>query len=310
MRHLLDVSQRRGELETAGAAPFHLIASFEYLALDGKTFRKGSLDELWEDARHYRKTITLDGQTLIEVDNGRQAWRTGTWNMPRSAGEIHEILTPFSTHPTVRDAGIIYASQWKGDDRLECIRAEPDLPGVSPDLRIAKTSYCMEKGNHLLRVLSFPNGITVGLNDVEPFGKKYIARSMEVASGERVLLRLHVDSLLAASDFSSLETPPPPDAQLLKFHRADVPHRSSELMPGRVLYSVEPKGFKPGLERSVVVTLHVDTSGNVASAEINSSSNVLSRDAVLAAVKQWKFEAGYQDDKLAPFDIHLTVRIH
>jgi hypothetical protein len=126
MKQMLDVSQRRGQLEIDGGAPFHLVASYEEFDADGKPAGKGSIDELWEGPRRYRQTLTVpaiekvapDGngqyrqiltapaRKLVEVDSGTQVWRTGQWVLfePVTLG-LDSALKPFqlrspTTNPT------------------------------------------------------------------------------------------------------------------------------------------------------------------------------------------------------------------
>jgi TonB family protein len=307
LKQMLEISQHRGELETIGAAPFHLMASFEWLSSDGRSLGKGKLDELWESPKQYRKSITLPDGNLLEVGNGVQAWRTGKWVVPQAVGLVTgAVLRPFLDLSQTSDRLKMESPENKSID-MDCVGTEPDLPGVGNETRLALTTYCMEKGNHLIRLISRPNGLAISFNEIGPFGKKYVARSISVGTKDHVLARLHVDSLVAADDFSALNVPPPPDAQLLPFHRADMPYRSGELMLGQVLEKVSPMAPETGLRGVVVLKLHVDTTGAVESASIISSQNQILNNAALIAVKQWRFRASYQGAKLVPADVDVEL---
>jgi TonB family protein len=307
LKQMLEISQHRGELETDGAAPFHLMASFEWLSSDGRLLGKGKLDELWESPKQYRKIITLQDQTLLEMDNGIQAWRTGKWVIPQVVGLVTSaVLRPFLELSQTSD-------RLNGEDLenkgigMDCVGTEPNLPGVGDETRLALTTYCMAEGNHLIRLISRPNGLAISFNDIEPFGKKYIARSISVGTKDHVLARLHVDTLVVATDFSALNVPPPSDAQLLPFHRADMPYRSGELMHGQVLQKVSPIAPQIQLRGVVVLKLHVDTTGAVESASIISSQNQILNEDALTAVRQWRYRVSYQGDKLVPVDVDVEL---
>jgi TonB family protein len=296
MKQMLEVSQRRGQLEAEGAAPFHLVASFEWFDVTGKIQGKGSLDELWESPKRYRKFLTFSGEQLVEIDNGTQAWRTGKWGIlePVALG-VMSVLTPFLERPSGNRLNLEMSKQ---SVNLDCVGTEPDLPGVSESTRLALTTYCMSKGSHLLRLITRPNLIEIAFNGVEPFGKTYIPRTIQVAIKGRAGLRLHVDTIEPASDFSALETPAPQDAQMLGFHRADLPPITGELKHAQVLTKVSPQYPQAGMRGKVVVKVHIDTTGAVESAEVLSADNQILKAPVMTAVKQWTYRAAYRGDKV------------
>lgn len=323
MKQMLDTSQRRGQLNMDGTAPFHLMASFQEFDDHGRPTGKGTVEELWESPKQYREIVTLpaikhvmskDGKQdfeedfhaplreLVEVDNGTQLWRTGEWVLFDQLGKgIDAMLQPFLLRSNTSNR-LSYGVPPQENTALECIGTEPDIPGVSENTRLALTTYCMNKGNHLLRLISRPNAVGISFNDVEPFGKKYIARSIAVQIHSTVRLKLHVDVLEAASDFSSLDTLPPATAQLLRFHRAEVPYLSGELMNGQILKIVNPDYLRTPFQGGVLVKVHIDTTGAVESAEVVKSENKILKAPLLQAVRQWRYRVSYQGNKAVAVD--------
>ena len=323
MKQILDSSQRRGQLNMEGTTPFHLVASFQAFDSNGRPTGKGTIDVLWESPTRYRETVTVpaikhvkskDGKQefeedshaphreLVEVDSGTQLWRTGEWVLFGQLGNgIDAILRPFLLRANTSNR-LSYEAPTKENASLECIGTEPDIAGVGDDTRLALTTYCLNKGNHLLRLISRPNAVGISFNDVEPFGKKYVARSIVVQVGNTVRLRLHVDVLEAALDFSSLNVPPPATAQLLPFHRADVPYVSGELMRGQLLKTINPDYLRTAFQGNVLVKVHIDTTGAVESAEVIKSENKILKAPLLEAVKQWRYRVSYQGNKAVAVD--------
>lgn len=316
MQQMLDSSQRRSQLEMDGGKPFHLVASYEQFDLAGTPAGKGTIDELWEGPKRYRQVLTVPAiaepapgkfqqvltappRHLIEVDDGIQAWRTGRWVV--FADVTPPVLQPFQRLPAAGDRLTVEEppAENKG---LQCIGTEPELPGVAPETRLALTTFCLARGNHLLRLIRQPNGIEVGFSEIQPFGDKYIARLIEVGMSGKVVLRIHVDTLTAASDFSSLDVTAPAEAQRLSFHRADLPFNSGELMQGQLLKKVSPLYPQAGLRGTITVKMHVDTSGAVVSADVLEAQNQILKAPVLAAVQGWRFRVSYQGSKLVPVD--------
>jgi TonB family protein len=162
----------------------------------------------------------------------------------------------------------------------------------------------MEKGSHLLRLISRPNFVEISFNDVQPFEKKYIARSIQVGINGRIRLKLHVEVLETAENFNALNDASPDGAQLIPDHRADA-HFSwltGELMRGQLLNKVSPQYPQAGLSGNLVLKVHVDATGAVDSEEVLRSENQILKAPVLAAVKQWRFRVSYQSDKVVPAD--------
>jgi len=330
MRQMLNTSERRGTLVTDGAQPFHLVASYEEFDVNGKLVSKGSLDELWAGPKRYREVITLPVMKLVshshggefeedhhappailvEVDDGNQAWRTGKWVLPMApAVAIAAVLNPFhNLSPTTRRFS--YEGDFQKNHDMECVGVEPDLTGVADDIRLALTTYCMEKGNHIVHVLSQPNAHEIVFNDIEPFGGRFIARSVSVGINGIVRAKLQVDVMEPATDFHELNEPAPGGAQLLRFHRADLPrsYLTGEVMRGQLLAGGKNLHSLVGdLHGTVVLNIHVDTTGSVAGVDVVRSSSPVLTASVVAAVKQWRFRVSYQGDRVVPVVYPLNV---
>jgi len=320
MKRLLDTAQRRGQLEMEGGSPFHLVASYEQFDAAGKLVGKGSVDELWEGPKQYRQILTVPemeevqlpkgGQSfrqmldkaprqLVEVDDGTRAWRTGRWVVFADFDRL--ALQPMALRSTVTDR-LSAETEPVANTHLDCIGTEPDLPGVASDVRLALTTYCLAPGNHLLKLIRKPNGKDVLFNDIRPFGDKYIARTIEVRVLGKLTLRVHVDTLEAATEFTAFEVPVPEGAQVLSFHRADQPWRSGELMQGQLLRKVDPLYPQAGLRGTITVKIHIDTAGAVESEDVLEAQNQILKAPVLAALKEWRFRTSYQGQKVVPVD--------
>ena len=166
MKQMLDVSQRRGQLQMEAGMPFHLVASFQEFDENGNPTGKGKLDELWESLHQYRQTITLpeirkvkldDGterfsevltlppRELVEVDNETQGWRTGLWVLADPIVRTFDAaLRPLYLRSTISNR-LTYETVPKPTEPFDCIGTEPDLPGVADDTQLAITTYCLNK---------------------------------------------------------------------------------------------------------------------------------------------------------------------
>ncbi len=310
LQQSMEVSKRRSQLEAGGADPFRLVASFETFDSDeskqGGAISKGTLDELWKSPREYKKTITVDGKQVVVVDNGTQSWTTGDAVIPSSIGlAINAVSTPFLELPPTINR--VSREVNKENASLDCVGTEPKIEGVSEETRLALTTFCMARGNHLIRLILRPDDFAIAFNDIQQFGGRYIARSIEVTQGGRPIVRMHIDVLTAADDFSALNAPPPEGAQISDYHRADHAYISGDLKRGQIMTTVPPIIPMTGFRGVVVLKVRVDTTGRVEHAEVIGSENQIIKDAALASVKQWTWRVSYQGEQLMPVD--ATVRM-
>ena len=292
------------------AEPFRLKATVEIYTGDGSVAAKDKLDELWQAPKRYRQEIYLQpmkrgdsANILLEVDNGTLAWRTGRWSLPGIF--TYPLLQPFYLYLRMPQRVTMQPAP-AGNNGLDCFGTEPELPNVPPQTPIAITTYCMEKGNHILRLVEAPNGLQIAYRDVQPFGKKFIARTIDFVLAGRLWMRVHVDSLETATEFLALEEAPPDEAQRLNFHRADSPTATGELFHGQLLKSVPALFQKPGAD--IVLKCHVSVSGEVESVEVLQSSSPALNALATAAAKQWKFRASYQNTTLVPQDVIVRLQ--
>jgi len=214
---------------------------------------------------------------------------------------VNAALEPFYELP----AGDRLFVEVPPNPSLDCVGTEPDIPGVGMEVRLAGTTYCMSKGSHLLRYIARPSGFSIRLNDTQPFGdKKHIPRTIDLPGGNGVLIRLHIDSLDPAEEFSALEVPRPAEAQTLQgdgepmetFDAAGLPFHEGLL--GQAIDAPVPRGPSAAGHGVVVLNLGIDPSGRVVSANVvNSTTKMLGVYAV-GVVKNWRYRVSYQGDKL------------
>lgn len=146
---MLASSQRRSQLEMPDAEPFHLKATVEIHSGDGAVAARDRLDELWQSPKRYRQEIYLQpmkrgdsANTLLEVDNGTLLWRTGRWSLPGIF--TYPVLQPFYLYERIPQR-ITTQPVPAGNNGLDCLGTEPELPSVPAETPIAVRTYCMER---------------------------------------------------------------------------------------------------------------------------------------------------------------------
>jgi TonB family protein len=301
------------QLEVDRTTPFHLKASLKWLSTNnaGNTADSGTIEVLWKDPHHYRITVVLASRKLVENDDGENPWRTDRWALPEPVVLAQNaLLNPYYRANLSTDR-VSEGAQIEGQLVMDCIDTAPDIPGVRPDAKIASTTYCLTKGNHLLRLIRRPNNWKIAFNDIKAFENKYFARSIEIARAGRPVLWLRVDSIEKAEDFSILNEAAPKGAQMLHFHIADGSYLSAEVMRGTPIYTTPPLLYSDlGHSGVVVVKLHIDLTGTVSSAEIVNSPNEFLSAAAISQVKQWRYSLSYINNKVVPIDDVVTIQFN
>jgi TonB family protein len=310
-RQYLQNSAALSQLDVNGATPFHLKASLKWLSTNnaGGAADSGTIEVLWKDSHHYRITTTLPSGRLIENDDGENPWRAGEWAVPVSVGLAQNALLNPYLRASLSTDRVSEGEQQAGQPVMDCVDTAPDIPGVSPDAKIAPTTYCLAKGNHLLRLVRKPNNWKIAFNDIKAFENKYFARSIEIVRAGRPVLWLRVDSIVKAEDFSILNEAVPVDAHMLHFHVADASYLSAEVMRGTPIYTTPPLIHSNlGHSGVVVVKLHIDITGVVDSADIVNSPNEFLSAAAISQVKQWRYSLSYINNKIVPIDDVVTIQ--
>jgi hypothetical protein len=299
---VLAASVRRVQLEEPNETPFHLSATVLIISPDGSVKGIAKLDELWQGPKRYRQEIKLPSEDLVEVDDGKSPWRTGKWSLPGDFS--HPILQPLYLYLRMPQRLSAQAAPEEFPS-LDCVGTEPILPEVAADVPLAITSYCMEKGNHILRLVQEPNGVRISYNNLRPFGKKFVARDIEIAWNGYPRFRIHIDALDVPTDFSAIDAPAPVKAQDLPFHRADG-FVTGALFAGQPLQTALPIFSKPG----GLVTLkgQVDDKGIVSGIEVVNSSNPRLNDAAIAAFGQWKYRVSYQNTAIVRQSVEIRFQ--
>lgn len=315
LHQYLEASYNRSLLIADNAAPFHLVARIDLFKSEERSPSSyATLDELWRDPLHWKSTITYDGSTFTEVDNGANAYTIG--EMPRISlccvPKVHD-RDPFDdVIPRAEEALFSpFRPELLATRRLTlkgssgCIKAEPELAGVSDAVPAAETTYCLAY-DLILHHATYPvptgwvdpvYDYSVDRYDVAPFGAKDIARTVDVNVGDGRIARVHVTTLEPATDFSALNTPIPVAANRSEAHRQDAP-LAGEVMTGQFISAPDLHSLlcPAGLSKGVMLRLHIDSSGEVTGSDALSDPEHVMTPAAFEAVREYRYRLSYQDE--------------
>jgi hypothetical protein len=329
----LEASYRRSLLIGGNAAPFHLVARIDLLN-ERQHIGSGMIEELWRDPLHWKLTVSYDGSTFTEVDNGSSAYTLGAMpavslccyspNLKEANANLFSdlfhaieeaLFSPFrpellttrrlTLHKPLTTA---HSLQMKYPySYSNCIGAQPELPGVPPNIPIAETTYCLD--SHDLTLIGQhddSSGGNVDRYDVAPFGDKLIARTIEFNESLGKTVRVRIVTLESASDFSALNAPVPPDAHRGKAHsQEDL--TVDDLIRGKTGSTVEiPLLCKQPNYSPVQLKLHIDAGGSVTGFDVLSDLNHIMTVPVIEAARQiaqqWRFPISYRNARPIPLD--------
>jgi hypothetical protein len=332
LHQYLEVSYNRSLLIADNAAPFHVVARISLFKSEERSPSSyATLDEIWRDPLHWKSTITYGGSTFTEVDNGANAYAIGEMPMVSlcCVPKVHErdpfndvipraeeaLFSPFrpellATRRLTLKGRSSCDPTTGGQFDCTCIKAEPELTGVSDAVPAAETTYCLAYDLTLhSATYPVPTGwvdpvydYSVDRYDVAPFGAKDIARTVDVKAGDGRMARVRITTLEPATDLSALNAPIPVGANPIganrgEAHRQDAP-LAGEVMTGQVISAPDLHSLlcRAGLSKGVMLKLHIDASGEVTGSDVLSDPEHVMTPAAFEAVKEYRYRASYQGE--------------
>jgi hypothetical protein len=330
----LQTSYNRSALIADNATPFHLVAQIDFFKSDERSpSSHATIEELWRDPLHWKLTITYDGSTFTEVNNGTSAYTVGNKfrislccsQKPRDWDPFDDVLprveealfSPFrpelltTRRLTLSDRHAYMDCSLKSRDQCPCITAEPELAGLS-SASFAQTKYCLAPYDLALHRadLPVPTGwfnptytYSIVRYDVAPFGAKNIARTVDVGPGDGRHVRVHITTLEAATDFSTITAPRPRGANRSNSRRQDVPPPDEVMTGGRISApNLRPFLCAKPAAKGVVLRLHINVRGEVTSSDVLSDPDRVMTRAASEEIKKARYRVSYKDGRPVAVD--------
>jgi len=280
VRPMFDRMRTTSDLRLDGASAFHMKAGFH--SEDGSV--KGTYEETWVSPKKWRREVSLNDTTVVEVKTETTFYRTFPGKYaPRLADDVMDAISfnlPGDNGSDFRDA------DWSVTDtklaNLPVLRLSAGYisPQGKPD-PLARL-YFVEDKTAFLRGRYHYSAITV-FNDLQPFGEKTLARKLTIVGTSAGKIEIAIHTLEPATNVSEGI-----------FTLAGVkPVYTSEPEDQRftqpvAVYTVKPS--VPGWHGRVTCAVKIDEHGHVRDVDVKGTADESVIKGIRAAIMSWEYE--------------------
>jgi len=295
--NILDRARQLSDLRTPGSPPFHLKATFSFIAKNLDTIQ-GTYTEIWISDSQWRRETLVGDARRIEVHNGSKSWLSnGGPQFPSQALRAAKMFRPFPSSFAQLDIDSI-----TDRSKLQCVLLQLD--------ETTRQAFCIDKESGILIGTVEPQIVGARMGDYscqyskfQKFQTRWFPRKVECLIDQHRQMEGEVLELAptSASPDPELFNPPTSAAEA-----APCVGRSE---PARILAAKGPNLPLPQQSQNSVVTLNltVDVQGHAQDIQIADSPGKSFDEAATSAVRDWRFQPATCNGN--PFAARLQVRV-
>ncbi|MGI4758981.1 MAG: energy transducer TonB [Janthinobacterium lividum] len=310
--NLAQVSAIAG-IETEGAAPFRLSATFATYDYLGKPAGEGTLEEVWLQPGVARRAITFRGhrseQTVRNGSvRGKDEGFTSSFMQRRIVAALLDAVPEGRSLPEA--SRLTYHGYKVNGGMLDCIvvkAAEPVKSSATEDG--PATAYCSDPVTHTLRVRQERYDFAVVYNNLARLRDHTIAQKIQITQAGKLRATLQVTSFAAASNLSEADFVLPPNTSDLSRAEVELPE---EVIAGRVLKKKAPTypetAKRNHISGTVFLSATIGKEGTIKELDVISSPSPDLTETAMDAVRQWKYTP-YLVGGVAQ-EVNTTIRVN
>ena len=280
VRPIFDRMRATGDLRLAGAPAFRMKATFH----SGDGSAKGTYEEIWIAPTKWRREVTLNGTTVVEVRTETAFYRTFAGKYaPRLADDVIDAIS-FSLPGD--NGGDFHDADWGVTDtklaNLPVLRLSAGYisPQGKPD-PLARL-YFVEDKTAFLRGRYHYSAVTV-FNDLQPFGDKVVARKLTIVGNSAGAIEIAITTLEGATNVGEEV-----------FTLSGVkPVYTSDTADERFTQPIAVYTVKPsisGWHGQVTCALSIDEHGHVRDVDVKGTADESVIKPIRAALMSWEYE--------------------
>jgi hypothetical protein len=280
VRPIFDKMRAVSNLRLDGGPSFHMKASFR--SEDGAA--KGSYEETWVSPKKWRKEVTLNDTSVVEVRTEDAFYRTFPGKYaPRLADDVADSLSfslPGDNGSDFQDADWSTVDAKLGN--LPVLRLSNGYVSSQGKPDALTVMYFVEDKTKFIRGRYHYSILTV-FNDLQPFGEKTVARKLTTLGGDVNKLEITIDTLEPATSVSEglfiLSGVKP------LFNFGDQDQRFTQ---PHAIYTVKPS--IPGWHGKVTCGVKIDEHGHVRDVDVKGTTDESVIKPIRAALMNWEYE--------------------
>lgn len=297
VRPMLDRMRATGDLRVAGAAGFHLKASFH--SEDGSA--KGTYEETWVSPTKWRREVRLNDTPVVEVRTETAFYRTFSGKYaPRLADDVMDAISfnlPGDNGSDFHDA------DWAVTDaklaNLPVLRLSNGYisPQGKPDP--LATLYFVEDKSAFLRARYHYSAIAI-FNDLQRFGQKTVARKVTIIGSSASKIEIAIDTLEPATNVSEgIFTL----AGVKPVYTSDT--EDERFTQPIAVYTVRPS--IPGWHGRIACAVKIDEHGHVRDVDVKDTADESVIKPIRAALMNWEYEPATINGHPSLGFVHVNV---
>ena len=280
VRPLFDRMRTTGDLRLDGAPAFHMKASFH--SEDGSA--KGTYEETWISPKKWRREVTMNDTTVVEVRTETAFYRTFPGKYaPRVADDVMDAIS-FSLPGD--DGSDLHDADWSVTDtklaNLPVLRLSAGYinPQGKPD-PLARLFFVEDK-TAFLRGRYHYSAITV-FNDLQPFADKNVARKLTIVGSSAGKIEIAIDTLEPAAKVSE-EIFALPGVKPVYTSDAEDQRFTQPV----AVYTARPS--IPSWHGQVTCAVKIDEHGHVRDVDVKGTADEAVIKPIRTALMSWEYE--------------------
>ncbi len=316
----LKTASRQMQLESEGATPFRMEATFETADFLGRPDNQGRWTEEFAKPEYLRRTIRDSNSPENyapedQADIGVPAPTMSGTFMQRLL--IDALLRPGMSDQVLGQSKVTYKTEKVGAVSLRCVILEPLKKADNVYLkRVMTRAYCLSADRPVIRLTQLAFGINVAYNSIAHFGDRTFAQQITASERGHDRGKLQITKLVAAPGLLQANLPkwnqaPPDDAGDTGASQTGAVRTDAKIQAGSILKKVTPvyplEAKQKHMSGSVFLHAIISKEGTVSSLEVISAPADTLAEAAVEAVSQWQYKPYLVNGKPTEVDTTITV---
>jgi TonB family protein len=304
-KELMQLAAKSNGLAGDDVKPWHLKATYKSLDEQGNIKDQGTYEEFWIGPKKFKRSITGAALTLTEYGTENGILVTGPQNPPSNPmlQLRHEFVGAVLDEQSIQRFSFGLYQRDIGKTRLNCLRRQ------TPDEIRFGTSWCLDAGKPMLRIIFSPPDVQVVHNTIQKFQERFIPGDLVFARDAKTVLTAHIENLEFFAPIDESIVQPPPDATPKNYDNLPA-FLSAGVAVGRLMVKTQPAYPLYALEQrisgTVVLQARIGKDGRIKDLRFVQGPPEL-KDAAMDAVKQWIYQPYVLYDE--PVEVETTVNV-
>lgn len=311
----LKTASKQMSLESEGAPPFRLTASYQAFDFLGRPESQGRWTE--EFGRPGFRHRELHDSNAVENYAPEDQANIGATPPNMSGTFVQQFLIASMLHPGPSDAmldhsKLSFKTQKIGAVALRCVILEPIDAKNAYMRRLGTRAYCLAQDAPMIRLVEGAYGILVTYNSMAHFGTRLFAQQITAQQRGHQRGTLQVSKMVSAPELATAPLPEAPPSAPADSERTGAVKVGSAVTAGRIVVTkvtpVYPESAKQKhISGQVVLHAVISKEGTIEALEVISAPSDDLAESAVEAVSQWRYQPYLLNGQPTEVDTTITV---